>query len=86
MVMNILQGAVNLGQQQYQNNPQYPQPNLPPIGTGQSFRQQSEYQRHAPSSSVVPEPASSASSMSSNGAIDDASLSSRNPAGEEATS
>jgi hypothetical protein len=84
MVMNILQGAINPGQQQYQNNPQYPQPNLSPIGTGQSFRQQSEYQRHTPSSSVVPEPASSTSSVSSNSVIDDASPS-RKRADEETT-
>lgn len=86
MVMNILQGAVNPGQQQYQNNPQYPQPNLRPIGTVQNYRQQNESQGHTASSSVVREPASSTSSVSSNSAIDDASPSCRDQAGEEATS
>ncbi|XP_078172193.1 protein ROOT HAIR DEFECTIVE 3 homolog 2-like [Carex rostrata] len=86
MVLNILQRVANQGQQQYQNNQQYPQPNLPPIGTAQSFRHRNESQRHTAASSVVLEPASSTSSVSSNSAIDDASPSSRDRTGEELTS
>ncbi|KAF3338170.1 protein ROOT HAIR DEFECTIVE 3-like protein [Carex littledalei] len=86
MVLNILRGVANQGQQQYQNNQQYPQPNLPPIGTAQSYRQRNESQRYTAASSVVLEPASSTSSVSSNSAIDDASPSSRDRTGEEPTS
>ncbi|KAJ4755860.1 hypothetical protein LUZ62_090265 [Rhynchospora pubera] len=86
MVMNILQGVVNQGQQQYQNYPQHPQPNLPSLTTAQSFRQHNESRRHTGSSSVVVEPISSTSSVSSNSGIDDTSPTSRYQAGEEVTS
>ncbi|KAJ3697494.1 hypothetical protein LUZ61_001199 [Rhynchospora tenuis] len=86
MVMNILQGVVNQGQQQYQNYPQHPQPNLPPLTSAQSFRQHNESRRHTGSSSVVVEPVSSTSSVSSNSGIDDTSPTSRYQAGEEVTS
>ncbi|KAJ3675614.1 hypothetical protein LUZ60_004656 [Juncus effusus] len=80
IVLNLLQGVVNQGQQFNNNNNQNP----PPVLNSQSFRYQNQSQGNASvSSSMVADPSSSTSSVSSNSGVDDAGPRTR---GDEATS